>query len=104
MRPRGMYVNKWNKFFGIECDIPSTVPVWVKLPHLPLHCCSYEFLSTIGNYLGWYIDKYDPKPLLFSCAQIYVEVDLDKGLPKVINLMDNWIHAQKIDFDKFPFK
>ena len=38
MGPRGMYLNKWDLSFNPEKDIPKAVPVWVKLPHLPLHC------------------------------------------------------------------
>jgi hypothetical protein len=37
MGTRGMYLNKWTPDFSPENDIPSAVPVWVRLPFLPLH-------------------------------------------------------------------
>ena len=81
MGPRGMYLNKWDLSFNPEKDIPKAVPVWVKLPHLPLHCWNDEDFRTIGNTLGKYVDKSEPKAPMFSCARICVEVDLEKGLP-----------------------
>ena len=38
MGPRGMYLNKWDLSFNPEKYILKVVPLWVKLPHLPLHC------------------------------------------------------------------
>jgi len=38
MGARGMYLNKWTLDFSSENNIPSAIPVWVKLPFLPLHC------------------------------------------------------------------
>ena len=52
-----MYLNKWDISFNPEKDIPKAVPVWVKLPHLPLHCWNDEDFKAIGNTLGKYVDK-----------------------------------------------
>ena len=42
---------------------------------------------------------------MFSCAQICVEVDLEKGLPESIILsIDGWNHLQTIDYKQIPFK
>lgn len=38
MGPQGLYLNKWSPDFDAAQDLPTTVPVWVCLPHLPLHC------------------------------------------------------------------
>ena len=57
MGPRAMYLNKWDLSFDPEKDVPSKVAVWVKLPHLPLHCWNDEDLKTIGKSLGKSIDK-----------------------------------------------
>ena len=91
MGPRGLYLNRWNLSFDPEKDVPSVVSVWVYLPHLPLHCWNDEALHSIGNYLGIYIDKAEPKGPLFSCARINVELYLEKGLLDGVNLfMDGW--------------
>ena len=42
---------------------------------------------------------------MFSCARIYVEVDLEKGLPESIMLsIDGWNHLQIVDYEQIPFK
>jgi len=41
--------------------------------------------------LGQFIDRVEQKIEMFACARIYVELDLEKGLPKEILLkLDNW--------------
>jgi hypothetical protein len=57
---RGMYLNKWTPDFNPENDILSTIPVWVRLPFLPLHCWNDETLRNIDNSLGKYIDRAKP--------------------------------------------
>jgi hypothetical protein len=58
----------------------------------------------IGNSLGKYIDKAEPKDGLQACAQICVEVDLEKGLPEVIKLkLDNWTYLQEVDYEQLSF-
>ena len=86
-------------------DVPLAVPVWVRLPHLPLHCWNDETLQAIGNSLGNYIDKAEPKCHFLSYTRICVEVDLEKGLPQAINLyLDGWEHMQNVDYEQLPFK
>ena len=38
MGPPEFYLNKWTPDFDPTQDVPSAVPVWVRLPHLPLYC------------------------------------------------------------------
>ena len=62
-------------------------------------------MKAIGNSLGKYIDKAELKPPMLSCTRICVEVDLEKGLPKAINLnMEGWKHLQTVDYEQIPFK
>eukprot|EP00253_Pinus_taeda_P010744 PITA_10744 len=91
MDSRGLYLNKWTPDFDPELDIPNAVPVWVRLPHLPLHCWGDESVKAIGNAVGKYIDRSEPKDNMQACARICVEVDLGKGLPEAIKLkVDEW--------------
>ena len=78
MGARGMYLKKWDLSFAPEKYIPMAVLVWVKLPHLPLHCWNDQDFCLIGNTLGKCIDKSEPKSPMFSCARICVEFDLEK--------------------------
>jgi hypothetical protein len=105
MGSRGLYLNRWTPEFFPENDIPKAVPVWVRLPYLPLHCWNDETIQNIGNTLGKFIDRVEPKDGLQACARICVEVDLEKGLPEAINLtLDNWSYIQKVDYEQFSFK
>jgi hypothetical protein len=104
MGPQGLYLNKWSTDFDPAQDVPRAVPVWVRLPHLPLHCWNQGSLRSIGNALGKYIDQ-APRKDQYSCARICVEVDLEIGLPEAIQLtVANWSHIQELDYEQLPFK
>ena len=98
MGPQGLYLNKWMPDFYPTQHVPSVILVWVRLPHLPLHCWSPKSLESIQNTLGKYIDRADRKDQ-FSCARICMEVDLEIGLLEAINLtISNWSHVQELDY------
>jgi hypothetical protein len=104
MGPQGLYLNKWTLDFDPAVDVPSAVPVWVRLPNLPVHCWNWDSLKHIGNALGKFIDRTDNKDQ-YDCARICVEVDLEVGLPEAIKInVDSWTHVQKLDYEQLPFK
>lgn len=96
--PKKMHIGIWPKG---GCDFNSssmerTPPSFSTLLELPHHA--------IGNSLGNYIDKSDPK-WMFACVFIHIEVNLEKGLPKEKSIsLDNWTPLQKRDYEHFPFK
>ena len=105
MDTRGLYLNKWTPSFDPEMDVPNAVPVWVRLPHLPLHCWGDDSVQAIGNAMGKCIDRSEPKDNMQACARICVEVDLGRGLPEAIKLkVDDWCHIQQLDYEQIPFK
>jgi hypothetical protein len=104
MGTQGLYLNRWTPSFDPASEVPKDVPVWVRLPNLPIHCWNTSSLQAIGNGLGHYIDKADPKDQ-YSCARICVEVDLEVGLPEAVKLtVGDWQHFQKLDYEQLPFK
>ena len=99
MGSQGLYLNRWTPDFDPNLDAPKEVPVWVRLPNLPAHCWNSESLEKIGNWLGRYIDKADPKGQ-YSCARICVEVNLEAGLPEAIKIsVGDWHHYQQLDYE-----
>jgi hypothetical protein len=61
-------------------------------------------LQKIGNGIGRFIDKADTK-FNYTCARIYVKVDLEVGLPEAVKLsIGSWFYYQKIDYEHLPFK
>jgi hypothetical protein len=104
MGTQGLYLNKWTPDFNPLVDTPKEVPVWVRLPNLPMHCWDFESLQRIGNGVGKFIDKADNKGQ-YTCARICVEVDLEAGLPEAVKLtVGSWTHYQKLDYEHLPFK
>lgn len=64
-----------------------------------MHFWNHRAIVAIGNVLGIFIDKVNPKNK-FSYARIYVEVDLEEGLLVEIKLnLSGWIHMKMLDFD-----
>ena len=81
-----IYQNHWTVNFNPKNYIPLEILLWVHLSHLPLNFWNENNVKTIGNALGKNIDYNIPKSHMFSCVNICVEVDLEKGLPKFIQL------------------
>eukprot|EP00253_Pinus_taeda_P013340 PITA_13340 len=104
MGPQGLYLNKWTPDFDPAVDVPKVVPVWVRLPNLPVHCWNWDSLKHIGNALGKFIYRAKSKDQ-YDCARICVEVDLEEGHPEAIKIkVGNWTHVQKLGYEQFPFK
>lgn len=102
---KGMHLNRWHLDFNPDDDIPSEIFVWMKLLQLPLSCWSDDCLKAIRNQVGKYLDRVELKGSQFTCVKIYVEVDMEKGLPSKINLsLSDWFHRQTLDYEKIPFK
>lgn len=104
MDPQGLYLNKWTPDFDPAVDVPTAVPVWVRLPNLPVHCWNWHSLKHIGNTLGKFIDKANSKDQ-YDYARICVEVDLEVGLLEAVKMVVGpWTHIQKLDYEQLPFK
>lgn len=102
MDTRGLYLNRWTPDFAPEMDVPNAVPAWVRLPHLPLHCWGDESVKVIGNAVGKYIYRSEPRENMHACARICVEVDLGKGLLEAVKIkVDNWVHIQHLTTNKY---
>ena len=54
--------------------------------------------------MGKFIDRENNKDQ-YDCARIYVEVDLEVGLPEAIKIkVGSWSHSQKLDYEQLLFK
>lgn len=64
--------------FHFHNEVLRTVPLWVRLPNLPLHCWSSSSLSILGSGLGVPIcaDSCTSRQLRVSFARMLVEVDV----------------------------
>lgn len=63
-----------------------------------------QYLDMENPSLEQYLDMENPENN-FSCAQIYVEVYLEKGLlSKIKFCLNGWPHLQPLDCEYFPLK
>eukprot|EP00253_Pinus_taeda_P033392 PITA_33392 len=105
MGSQGLCLNRWMLNFDPTVDVALAIPVWVRLPNLPIHCWNWYLLKHIGNTLRKFIDRENNKDQYEYCARICVEVDLEVGRPEASKIkVGNWIHLQKLDYEQLPFK
>jgi hypothetical protein len=104
MGSRGMFLAPWTLDFNPGAEI-TAAPIWVRLPHLPLHLWGLSSLEEIGNKLGRFLDSAEPKGDQYTCTRICVEVNLENGLSDAIKLsLGEWCHIQELDYEQIPFK
>ncbi|CAO2830756.1 unnamed protein product [Amaranthus hypochondriacus] len=86
-----MIIKKWNRNFDFKDEILRVIPVWFRLPSLPLHCWGEESLSRIVSAVGVPVlaDECTSKQLKVSYARVLVEVDITQEITKEIRVRDN---------------
>ncbi|XP_058755378.1 uncharacterized protein LOC131628567 [Vicia villosa] len=83
-------LREWKPDFDLKRDMLRTLPIWVKLPKLPLHLWGAKSLSKIGSAIGVPLvtDECTANKLRVSYARIFVEIDITKEMPKEIAIKD----------------
>lgn len=78
----------WHEGFDPTSKSFSHMPLWVRLPNLPLHLSLDLVLEVVGDAIGDFqmVDSKSSDILHTTYARILVVVDISKGLPKKINL------------------
>jgi hypothetical protein len=93
-------------FFNFGKPDMSSMPVWVRLPNLPLECWSPACLSKISSVIGKHIrcDDLTLSMSRVSFARVMVEVTLTDDLPHSISLSmpDGTIINQKVIYEYKP--
>ncbi|XP_058726138.1 uncharacterized protein LOC131597458 [Vicia villosa] len=86
-----MLLKEWRTHFNVKQDMLRTMPLWVKLPQLPLHLWGARSLNKIGSAIGMPLvtDECTAHKLRVSYARILVEVDVTRKLVEEITLKDN---------------
>lgn len=79
---RLIIIKEWVVDFCFENKVLREIPLWIRLPKLPLSCWSGDSLSRIGSVIGTPICAYECTSLQqrISYARILVEVDITKPL------------------------
>ncbi|KAK1279941.1 hypothetical protein QJS04_geneDACA024090 [Acorus gramineus] len=106
MDHRPFILRKWSPEVRMEQERLSSMPIWVRLPNLPLHLWEVDCLSRIGSIIGFplYADSATLRCSRASYAQICVEVQASKTLPDsiLVDVLPGVHKTFKIDYDWKP--
>ena len=85
----------------------DSVPIWVRLPGLPLHYWKEEHLRAIGNILGTFIeaDLAFERTNLKQVARILVNINIREGLAEEMTLTWGPVKIRQVlDYENVPFR
>ncbi|KAJ6377605.1 hypothetical protein OIU76_026559 [Salix suchowensis] len=103
---RPLMLREMPEFFNFNSSEMSTLPVWVKLPNLPLSCWSEICLSKIASVIGNPIqcDMLTSSMTRLSYARVLVEIDLRKKLREYVKvcLPNGEVTEQQIIYETLP--
>ncbi|XP_058733155.1 uncharacterized protein LOC131604751 [Vicia villosa] len=90
LRNMPLLIRDWTPGFSLKEDMLRTLPIWVKLPHLPLHLWGVRSLNKIGSALGnpLVTNECTASKARVSYARILVEVDVTQDLKEVVTIKD----------------
>ncbi|KAJ6376307.1 hypothetical protein OIU76_025440 [Salix suchowensis] len=103
---RPLMLREMPEFFNFNSSEMSTLPVWIKLPNLPLSCWSGICLSKIASVIGNPIqcDMLTSSMTRLSYARVLVEIDLRKNLRDYVKvcLPNGEVIEQQIIYETLP--
>lgn len=100
----GIRFSKWTPKFKFHAESPI-IPVWVRLPELPLYLFNKKSLCVIAKILGnpIKVDDYTADAYRGAFARLCVEINVLE--PPIKKIWVGWgDHSQEIDviYEKFP--
>ncbi|KAK1256906.1 hypothetical protein QJS04_geneDACA024128 [Acorus gramineus] len=106
MDHRPFIVQKWTPEARMEQERLTSIPLWIRLPNLPLHLWEADCLSRIGSTIGvpLYADSATLCYKRASYARICVEVQASKALPEsvLVELAPGNRETFKVEYDWKP--
>jgi hypothetical protein len=100
-------LKRWTPNFDAKREKVDVVPVWVRLPGLPMQYWNPVRFSAIGNRLRDFLeaDYSFEETGLMTVARILVRLDLRPGLLKEIKIKaTSGIFLQPLDYEGIPFR
>ncbi|XP_056685988.1 uncharacterized protein [Spinacia oleracea] len=103
---RPIIIKHWSSDFDLYEEVLRVIPLWIRLPNLPLNCWSCDSLSRIGSLLGVPVcaDDCTTKQQRVSFARLLVEMDVTGELREHIWIEDisGNVFKQKVQYDWRP--
>ncbi|KAK1314811.1 hypothetical protein QJS10_CPA06g01720 [Acorus calamus] len=106
MAHRPFIIKKWSPDLRMEQERLTSIPVWVRLPNLPMHLWDSESLGRIGSLLGnpLFMDTATERGSRGTYARICVEVEATTKLPDsvLVDVAPGLRERFKVDYDWKP--
>ncbi|KAK1295057.1 hypothetical protein QJS10_CPA16g00398 [Acorus calamus] len=106
MDHRPFILRKWSPQVRMEQERLSSIPIWIRLPNLPLHLWEEDCLSLIGSLLGvpLFVDSATLQCSHASYARICVEAQASSPLPDsiLVEVAPGIRESFKVDYDWKP--
>ncbi|KAK1310311.1 Potassium channel KOR2 [Acorus calamus] len=103
---RPFLLRKWSPEVRMEQERLSSIPIWIRLPNLPLHLWEEDCLSRIGSLFGvpLYADSATMRCSRASYARICVEVQATKAFPDsiLVDIAPGVRESFKVEYDWKP--
>ncbi|XP_058732785.1 uncharacterized protein LOC131604357 [Vicia villosa] len=101
-----MILRDWKPNFSMKKDMLRTIPLWMKLPQLPLEYWGANSLKKIGSAIGRPVvtDECTAHKLRVSYARILVEIDATQEVPKVVMIQNSEgeLVSQDVEYEWLP--
>lgn len=90
IRSMPIMLMEWMSEFNLKQVLLCILPIWVKLPQLPLHLWGSKSLTKIGSTLGTPLvtNECTANKFRVSYVRILVEVDVTQDLIKEVTIKD----------------
>ncbi|XP_059648458.1 uncharacterized protein LOC132294569 [Cornus florida] len=102
---RPMILKRWDKNVNLEKEILGSVPIWVQLFNLPMHCTGNMSIARVCSQFSkpLYPDEATLARERGGFVKVMVEVDVHDELPEVVNVDIHGIECEVfIEYDWKP--
>ncbi|XP_058742592.1 uncharacterized protein LOC131615107 [Vicia villosa] len=101
IRTMSLVLKTWRPDFNPKDDMVRTLPIWVKLPQLPLHLWGERSLNKIASAIGAPLvtDECTTHKLRVSYARMLIEVDITQKMLDEITITYNEGKKRKQAFE-----
>ncbi|XP_077249090.1 uncharacterized protein LOC143888520 [Tasmannia lanceolata] len=102
---RPLILRKWSPETPLEKLNLTSVPIWIRLPGLPLQFWSANGISKIASYIGnpLYMDSKTADSTRLSYARCCIEVEPGNPYPDAIPIhTSKGVHIQEVQYDWKP--
>ncbi|XP_070016006.1 uncharacterized protein [Nicotiana sylvestris] len=103
MNKKPLILKPWTVNFDFTKEFLIEIPLWVKLPNLPMSCWGGQSLSRIASAIGkpLYADECTSKQKRISYDRMLIEINVTRALPTSVTVWepDGRQFEQAIDYD-----